>query len=195
MLVLTIIMCQQLALKTQLCRTKYCWLSTEEAGGIVRKGCRNSESIPKANNSFDNYLTSPQLSSFFFTPTNAQEIENLISELKPGKACGPCSIPVSLKIARVIPVHKSGSLVTFTNYRPISLLSIFDKIMEKLVHKRLMNYLTKLSTIYEGQFGFRANHSTTHALLLITDKIQCAIDDGHYSCGIFLDLRKKVLTP
>ena len=72
----------------------------------------------------------------------------------------------------------------------ISLLSIFDKIMEKLVHKRLMNYLTKLSTIYEGQFGFHTNHSTTHALLLITDKIQRAIDDGHYSCGIFLDLSK-----
>lgn len=178
-----------------------------------------SNSIPKVNKSFEDYMPHPQVSSFFMNPTTAHEIENLILDLKPGKACGPYSIPIpilkllkstlskplatlfnhsfksgtvpdSLKVARIIPVHKGGSPLTQTNYRPISLLSIFHKLMEKLVHRRITNYLTKLTIIYDGQFGFRSNHSTTHALLLITDKIQRAIDEGTYSCGIFLDLSK-----
>ena len=54
----------------------------------------------------------------------------------------------------------------------------------------MYNRLYKYNIIYSGQFGFRANHSTDHALLLITDKIQRAIESGQFSCGIFLDLRK-----
>ena len=44
--------------------------------------------------------------------------------------------------------------------------------------------------MYENQYGFRSNHSTLHAVISITDKIQKAIDQGYYSCGIFLDLSK-----
>ena len=73
-------------------------------------------------------------------------------------------------------------------YRPMSLLTIFN---QKLMYNyRLVSFLIKCNTIYPGQFGFRANHSTEHALLLIIDKIQKAIDVGKYSCGNFLDLRK-----
>ena len=54
----------------------------------------------------------------------------------------------------------------------------------------MINFLNKFSIMYEGQFGFRSKHSTTHALLLLTDKIQKAIDNKQYSCGIFLDLSK-----
>ena len=80
-------------------------------------------------------------------------------------------------------------IITFT-YRPISLLPIFNKLLEKLVFKRLMNFLNKFDILYNKQFGFRPRHSTTHALLLITDKIQKAIDDRKFACGIFLDLCK-----
>ena len=77
-----------------------------------------------------------------------------------------------------------------TNYRPISLLPIFNQILEKLIFSRLTKFPDKHNIIFSGQFGFRTNHSTEHALLLITDKIQRAIEGGLFSCGIFLDLRK-----
>ena len=100
------------------------------------------------------------------------------------------TVPDSFKMARVIPVYKSDPSSSFSNSRPISLLSIFNQILEKLLYNRLYKYLEKYNIIYSGQFGFRANHSTDHALLLIVDKIQRAIESGQFSCGIFLDLRK-----
>jgi len=104
-------------------------------------------------------------------------------------------VPDQFKIANVIPVHKKDSTLLVNNYRPISLLSIFNRLLEKLMFKRLRNFIDKHNIIYDKQFGFRANHSISHATLLITDKIQRdkiqrAIEDGQYSCGIFLDFSK-----
>ena len=76
------------------------------------------------------------------------------------------------------------------NYRPISLLSIFYQIQEKLMCKRLVNFLEKFNILYDNQFGFRPKYSTIHAILLTIDKIQMAIEDGKFSCGIFLDFSK-----
>ena len=56
--------------------------------------------------------------------------------------------------------------------------------------KRLLNFLEKEKILFDNQFGFRTNHSTDHAILSITDKIQRAIDERDYSCGIFLDFSK-----
>ena len=93
-----------------------------------------------------------------------------------------------LKIVKVIPIHKCGSTQDINNYRPISLLSIFDKIIEKLVHKRLYNFLLEHNILYQSQFGFRKNNST--ALAQITEMIKVSIDNGKFGCGIFVDLRK-----
>jgi hypothetical protein len=62
--------------------------------------------------------------------------------------------------------------------------------LEKLTSKRLISYLDKFNILYDYQFGFRPNHSTTQATLLIVDKIQKAIEKGKFSCGIFLDFSK-----
>ena len=80
--------------------------------------------------------------------------------------------------------------VSLNNYRPISLLSIFNKLLEKLVFNRLSNYLEKRQLIFSKQFGFRSHHSTVHGVLSIIDKVQKAIEDREYSCGIFLDFSK-----
>ena len=58
--------------------------------------------------------------------------------------------PDLLKIIMVIPIHKDGSTQDINNYRPISLLSIFDKIMEKLIHKRLYNFLEEHNILYHN---------------------------------------------
>ena len=78
----------------------------------------------------------------------------------------------------------------YNNYCPISLLSIFSKILEKYVFNRLSPLIEKYSILYNKQFGFRTKHSTLHAVLSITDEIQTAIENGYYSCGVFLDLSK-----
>ena len=84
----------------------------------------------------------------------------------------------------------SLSTEDLNNYRPISLLSIFDKIIEKLMHKRLYSFLDEHNILFNNQFGFRKNNSTSFALIQITEKIKETIDKKKYGCGIFIDLRK-----
>ena len=98
--------------------------------------------------------------------------------------------PDLLKVARVNPLHKKGSKLDHLNYRPISLLSIFSKIYEKLIYSRVYSYLIRKNLIYEKQFGFRMNHSTNHAIISLTENIRKLLDHGHYVCGIFIDLEK-----
>ena len=95
-------------------------------------------------------------------------------------------VPDDLKITKVIPIFKKGLRNCLSNYRPIilSLLSNINKILEKLVYKRTVDFLDKHKVFTNHQFGFRAQHSTIHALLLIVDKIQKAIEKGHH--GILL---------
>jgi hypothetical protein len=99
-------------------------------------------------------------------------------------------VPSKSKIARVIPVFKKGLQINVINYRPISLLSVFNKLLEKLMYKRLSSFLENLNILYDKQFGFRSQYSTEHAILSIVDKIQQAIEKKQYSCGIFLDFSK-----
>ena len=98
--------------------------------------------------------------------------------------------PDKLKIVKVIPLHKGGSTQDLNNFRPISLLSIFDKIIEKIIHKRLYHFLEHHNILFENQFGFRKNNSTSYALMEITERIKESIDSGKFGCGIFIDLRK-----
>ena len=98
--------------------------------------------------------------------------------------------PDILKIAKVTSIHKKESKLDYHNYRPISLLSIFSKIFEKLIYNRINSYLVKNNLIYSKQFGFRSNFSTNHALLSITERIKDLVDSGNYVCGIFVDLEK-----
>ena len=99
-------------------------------------------------------------------------------------------VPDNFKLAKVIPIHKKGLHTSLGNYRPVSLLSIFNLILEKLIFKRLMKFIETQNILYTKQFGFRQTYSTTQALLSITNKIQKAVDEGTYSCGVFLDFSK-----
>ena len=78
----------------------------------------------------------------------------------------------------------------FCNYRPISLLSNLNKILEKFLFSRLYKFLDDFECIYSLQFGFRAKHSTNHALIDITENIRYALDNKKVACGIFVDLQK-----
>ena len=99
-------------------------------------------------------------------------------------------MPSKLKIAKVIPLYKTKDPALFSNYRPISLLPFFSKILERLMYNRLYNFLTEHNILSMNQFGFRKNYSTCLALMDLVDSISKNIDEGNYSIGIFLDLSK-----
>ncbi len=100
------------------------------------------------------------------------------------------TFPEALKSTRVIPLHKAGDTTNFDNYRPISLVNAFSKILEKIVSTKLTQHLEQNNLIYEHQYGFLKGKSTEHALLHITNKIGQALYENKYCVGIFLDLRK-----
>ena len=91
---------------------------------------------------------------------------------------------------KYIPIFKKGSRLLPSNYRPISLLSNINKILEKLVFSRLHRFLELHESLYELQYGFRKNHSTNHALINITESIREALDNNKTVCGIFVDFQK-----
>ena len=98
--------------------------------------------------------------------------------------------PDALKISKTIPIFKKGSKLETGNYRPISLLSNINKILEKLMYARVYKFLDQMKCFYSLQFGFRNRHSTAHALIEITERIRSALDDNMAACGIFIDLQK-----
>ncbi|XP_073235694.1 uncharacterized protein [Porites lutea] len=86
-------------------------------------------------------------------------------------------VPQEMKIARVIPLFKSGDKSLFTNYRPVSVLPVFSKFLERIVYNRLINFLNKYDILSHNQYGFRKNYSTAHALIQLYDKISNALDN------------------
>ena len=76
------------------------------------------------------------------------------------------------------------------NYRPISLLSIYNRLFEKLLYRRLIKFIDKNDILYDLQYGFRNKHSTQHAILDIVNTIHSNMDNRKTSCGIFVDLKK-----
>ena len=98
--------------------------------------------------------------------------------------------PNELKVARVIPLFKSGDETSFSNYRPVSVLPLFSKILERLMYKRLLSFINKNKLLYNYQFGFRKDHSPNLALIYLVDKISNALEEGDFVLGIFLDFSK-----
>ena len=100
------------------------------------------------------------------------------------------TVPIQLKIAKVIPIFKSGDKANMDNYRPISLLSSFSKILEKIVAFRLYNFLDRENILSKWQFGFRSGHSTVHPMTHFLNKIADSLNKKKHSIAIFCDLKK-----
>lgn len=157
--------------------------------------------------------------SFFFCPISPNEVKLEILSMSNNKSYGFYSCPVSilkhasdiisdvltkifnksidlgtfpskLKMAKVIPIFKSDDNTDPNNYRPISLLSCFNRIFEKLVYKRMKSFIEEKNILCTSQYGFRQGHSTEHAILDIVSRIQSNMDAGAFSCGVFIDLKK-----
>ena len=95
-----------------------------------------------------------------------------------------CDYPSELKIAKVIALFKKGEKSNPNNYRPISLLSCFKKLFEKLLCKRLVKFIERNQILFNYQYGFRKLHSTTLALIEFTDNIIRYLDEGNYCISV-----------
>ena len=164
-------------------------------------------------------MNNPNKESFFVTPVTPSEVSEQLLNLNEGKAPDAYDIPVKLikcvintlsfplsnlindsfesgfypsmlKFAKVVPVHKAKSTEEVTNYHPISLLPIFNKGFEKLMHTRLTSFLKKHNIIFENRFGFQKNKSTSLTVLDLYKGLINAIENKKLSCCIFLDLAK-----
>ena len=93
--------------------------------------------------------------------------------------------PNDWKIARVIPLYKSGPSDRLENYRPISVLPIMSKVIEKVVHKRLVDYLEEHHMLADQQFGFHRKRSTELAVTLFTDDVRKYVDAKNLVDGLW----------
>jgi Reverse transcriptase (RNA-dependent DNA polymerase)/Endonuclease/Exonuclease/phosphatase family len=100
------------------------------------------------------------------------------------------SIPSSLKNSKIIPLLKSGDRACMDNYRPIAMLNVFSKILEKIVSNRLCIFLDSNNILSKFQFGFRKGHSTLHPMILFMNKITQALENREHVIAIFCDLKK-----
>ena len=176
--------------------------------------------IANSNHSFSHYLGPPSNHSFFLTPTNEFEIIETVKSFSKNAAgvddispklikkiihiiakplahlynlsFSEGTVPNCLKFAKVTPIYKPGATCnrTILNYRPISVLPSISKLVEKLVHKRLLNFFEMFDVLYSRQYGFRPKHSTLTALLDLTNELYNSADSNKYTIGVFLDLSK-----
>ena len=102
--------------------------------------------------------------------------------------------PDDLKIAKVTPIYKTDDISNLSNYRPISVLSCFSKILERIMYNRLYQYLTENKILYHKQFGFQTGHSTEHAIVQLVDQILESFEHNKYTLGVFIDLSKALDT-
>ena len=98
--------------------------------------------------------------------------------------------PISLKIAKIVPIFKSGDKADIKNYRPILLLSVFSKILEKLMLIRLSVFFNKYNVSNINQHDFRPNYSTSTAVADVLNNITTAFDKKMVALALFIDVSK-----
>lgn len=171
------------------------------------------------NYNFLDYLSDPYHNSIYLEDTNEEEIIKIINKLPNKNTTGVDNIPTKvlkfaslnisktisklinlslangefpncLKISKLIPIFKAGDKTLIENYRPIALLPTLNKIFEEVMNIRLMKYLENTKQLNCRQFGFRKKHSTSDALIQLTDFHYNNLDNNNISTTVFFDLKK-----
>ena len=166
-------------------------------------------------NTFKTYMSKRIFSLLFLNPTNPAEVSNIIFSPKTSNSSGydnissfflksgikvlafllaylfNCSVklgmfPDYLKVTKVLPIFKYGKKSELCIYRPISIFSSISKVL----HVRSSTFLNKHSILLQTQYGFRANHSTKHALLDVITSSYDNINNSKFTALVLLDLRK-----
>ena len=177
-----------------------------------------NKDISDRGENFKKFIGNPRVNSMVFEKVSETEITNIVSYLNDKKSSNDKiplflfkkilhkllpfitslinnmimngHIPSNLKLVRIVPIHKTGTLDDPNNYRPIALISYIMKICETAMYKRLLSYLNSISFLNENQYGFRNKHSCEFAFLKTTDNIYRSFESNKYIMGLFLDLKK-----
>ena len=99
-------------------------------------------------------------------------------------------VPDLWKVARVTPLHKSDDKLQVENYRPISVLPVLSKVVERVVHSQLNAHLHQLDFLYQHQYGFRHGHSTEQAITQLNNWVLESMDEGKVTGLLFIDISK-----
>ena len=179
----------------------------------------NKIPVPKQNKSFHDYMPKTNECNLFLSPVLQEDIITTVNNCKSKTSCDHNNIdmviikqvinyiakplahvcstsfeygvfPDNMNVAKVVPLFKAGDRSVFSNYRPISLLSQFSKILEKLFNERLDKFIDKFQLLNNCQYGFRSQMSTSHALMDLVEEITSSIDAKKISIGVFIDLKK-----
>lgn len=121
---------------------------------------------------------------------DAEEIFTPILTAIYNKSIAQDTVPDGFKKTLIIPIHKAASPDEVENYRPIAILPIFAKILERLILKRIISFLDKHKIIHKKQYGFRKGHSTIDALADIISKLQEALNNNLKNILLCVDLSK-----
>lgn len=185
---------------------------------VVSNMLKNLNWLHKTTTDYLTYITTSDI-LFEFTPINEEFTLAYLKKMKTGKAVGLDGIPARLlkdsaeiickpltkivnsslatgivptdwKTARVIPVSKNARTEDLNNYRPISVLPLVSKVLERAVHSELYTFFTNNHLLNPHQHGFRKGHSTETATICFTDEVRRSIDQGLLTGSIFIDLSK-----
>ena len=181
---------------------------------FTKIGPNLASKIPNDQGGFEKYLSNSN-TAMNDAPLNDEEVRNTFYSLKTNKNPGYANIscnainnvfdfiveplryslaqrifPEEMKIAQITPIYKDEDKENVVNYRPISVLPCFSKILERIIYNRLYLYLTENNLFYNKQFGFQKGHSTDHANVQLADQIHEMFNKNIYTLGVFIDLSK-----
>ena len=157
-------------------------------------GSKTAKDVPRSPRNFKEYLGNPLYHSMYIEPVSEDTVVNTTLSLKSKTSSGhdeistklmknaihPIKVPLThiinsslssgifpdkMKIAKVVPVYKASDPTILNNYRPISLLPAFSKLLEKIMFNKIVSFLDRYKVLYKHQYGFRAKHSTIHPIL------------------------------
>jgi hypothetical protein len=174
--------------------------------------------IPQSPIDPTSFIANTSNDSIVITPTEPTEILNILRDIKTiaegwdglssktiksvyPLICHPLThivnllisqgvVPSELKKAIIHPIFKKDDPRKLTNYRPISILPLFSKVIEKVMYKRIYHFLTQRNLLYDYQFGFRQKYNTNLALIQIVDKLMQTLSKNESAIGVFLDFSK-----
>ena len=182
-------------------------------------GPKLAPGIQNTGKNYFDYLPDPSSNNMYMRPIVASDIIKIIDNFNPNKSAGHDNVgnyiikkvgneilkpltnifnlslstgvvPDELKTAKVIPSYKRADSAMFSHYRPVSFLSCFSEILERLGFDRCVNFINNQEILNEKQNGFRPKHSNYMAIAKLVYKITNAVEKKWNAIGIFLDLSK-----
>jgi hypothetical protein len=184
-------------------------------------GAETSNNVPKTNKTFTEFMPDPLPNSMFLEPVSTSTVITTSRKLKSKSSSGHDGIstkllketidvinipithiinrsfetgivPSGMKIAKVIPIFKANDKCLLNNYRPVSLLPAFSKLLEKIMYDKVISFLNSTNVLYKHQYGFRAKHSTIQPIIHLLNHCAEATNKNttQYTAAVLCDLSK-----